>query len=48
MGKALLFKNIGEQEDEVKTDFRPTPPSTSLEQAANLLRPEPTSLSAQR
>jgi hypothetical protein len=48
MGKALLFKNIGEQEDEVKTDFRPTPPSTSLEQAANLLREEPTSLAAQR
>jgi hypothetical protein len=48
MGKALLFKNIGEQEDEVKTDFRPTPPSTSLEQAASLLREEPTSLAAQR
>jgi hypothetical protein len=48
MGKALLFKNIGEQEDEVKTDIRPTPPSTSLEQAANLLREEPTALAAQR
>ena len=47
-GRALIFKTIGEQEDEVKTDFRPTPPSTSLEQAVNLLRPEPTSLNAQR
>ena len=48
LGKALLFKNIGEQEDEVKTDFRPTPPSISLEQAASLLRGEPTALAAQR
>jgi len=47
-GRALIFKTIGEQEDEVKTDFRPTPPATSLEQAVNLLRPEPTSLNAQR
>lgn len=47
-GRALIFKTIGEQEDEVKTDFRPTPPSTSLEQAASLLRGEPTALAAQR
>jgi hypothetical protein len=47
-GKALLFKNIGEEEDEVKTDFQPTPPATTLEQAANLLRGEPTALAAQR
>ena len=47
-GRALLFKTIGEQEDEVKSDFRPTPPKTTLEQAANLLRSEPTSFSAQR
>ncbi|WP_035349360.1 hypothetical protein [Edaphobacter aggregans] len=47
-GRALIFKSIGEQEDEVKTDFRPTPPATTLEQAANLLRGEPTALAAQR
>jgi hypothetical protein len=48
-GHVLLFKTISEQEDEVKTDFRPTPPSTTLEQAANLLRSEPSgSLSAKR
>ena len=47
-GRALIFKTIGEQEDEVKTDFHPTPPATTLEQAANLLRSEPTSLAAQR
>jgi hypothetical protein len=48
-GHVLLFKTISEQEDEVKTDFRPTPPSTSLEQAANLLRNEPSgAMSAQR
>jgi hypothetical protein len=47
-GRALLFKNISEQEDEVKSDFRPTPPATTLEQAATLLKGEPTSLNAQR
>ena len=51
-GHVLLFHSISEQEDEVKTDFRPTPPATTLEQAANLLRPEPvtssTALNAQR
>lgn len=47
-GKALLFKTIGEQEDEVKSDFRPTPKATTLEQAANMLKGEPTSLAAQR
>jgi hypothetical protein len=47
-GRALLFKNISEQEDEVKSDFRPTPPATTLEQAATLLKAEPTSLNAQR
>jgi hypothetical protein len=47
-GRALIFKTIGEEEDEVKTEFRPTPPATTLEQAANLLRGEPTSLAAQR
>ena len=47
-GHVLLFKNIHEQEDEVKTDFRPTPPATTLEQAATILKAEPTSLAAQR
>lgn len=47
-GHVLLFKTIGEQEDEVKTDLRPTPPATTLEEAANLLQGEPTALSARR
>jgi hypothetical protein len=47
-GHVLFFKTISEQEDEVKTDFRQTPPATTLEQAANFLRPEPTSLNASR
>jgi hypothetical protein len=47
-GHVLLFKNIHEQEDEVKSDFRPTPPSTTLEQAATMLKGEPTALAAQR
>jgi hypothetical protein len=47
-GHVLLFKTISEQEDEVKTDFRPTPPNTSLAQAATILKAEPTSLDAQR
>ncbi len=47
-GHILLFKTITEQEDEVKTGFNPTPPATTLEQAANLLRNEPTSLNAKR
>ena len=47
-GHVLLFKTINEQEDEVKTDFRPTPPDTSLAQAATILKAEPTALDAQR
>jgi hypothetical protein len=47
-GKALLFKTIGEQEDEVKSQFRRTPPATTLVQAADILKAEPTSLSAER
>ncbi|WP_263367990.1 hypothetical protein [Edaphobacter bradus] len=47
-GRALLFKSISEQEDEVKSEFRPTPPATTLQQAATMLKAEPTSLSAQR
>lgn len=47
-GHVLFFKTISEQEDEVKTEFKQTPPATTLEQAANYLRPEPGSLSAKR
>jgi hypothetical protein len=47
-GHVLLFKTISEQEDEVKTDFRRTPPDTTLEQAATILKAEPTALDAQR
>ena len=47
-GHVLLFKTISEQDDEVKTDFRPTPPNTTLTDAANILKSEPTSLDAQR
>jgi hypothetical protein len=35
-GKALLFKTIGQQEDEVKTDWKPSP-ATTLDDAARLL-----------
>ncbi|QNI36635.1 hypothetical protein [Edaphobacter albus] len=47
-GHILLFKTINEQEDEVKTDFRPTPSGTSLEQAANILHNQPGSQTAHR
>ncbi len=47
-GRALLFKSIGEQDDEVKSEFRRTPPATTLEQAANMLKAQPTSLEAKR
>lgn len=47
-GHVLLFKNISEQEDDVKSDYRRTPPATTLEQAANILKAEPVDLAAQR
>jgi hypothetical protein len=47
-GHVLIFKNISEQEDDVKTDFRRTPPDTTLAQAATILKAEPTALAAQR
>jgi hypothetical protein len=47
-GHVLLFKTINEQEDETKSDFRSTPPATTLEQAATILKAEPTALDAQR
>ena len=36
-GHALFFKTIGQQEDEVKTDFTPVPAGTTLEQAVEML-----------
>jgi hypothetical protein len=38
-GKALLFKSIGQQQDEVQTDYTPVPHGTTLEQAVELSRP---------
>jgi hypothetical protein len=40
-GKALLFKTIDVQEDETYSDFKPVPPDTSLEQAAQRLKDTP-------
>jgi hypothetical protein len=48
LGHVLLFKNIGEQDDEVKSEFRRVPQETTLEQAAFMLRRQPESLDAQR
>lgn len=39
-GHALLFKTINQQEDEVKTNFRPSP-ATSLEDGARMLKAIP-------
>jgi hypothetical protein len=36
-GRALFFKTIGQQQDEVKTDFTLVPPGTTLEQAVEML-----------
>jgi hypothetical protein len=36
VGKALLFKNIGEQQEELQTDFTLVPAGTTLEQAAEM------------
>ncbi len=38
-GKALLFKSIGQQQDEVQTEFTQVPNGTTLEQAAAMSRP---------
>ena len=40
-GHALFFKTIGQQQDEVKTDFKPVPPETTLEQAVAMLKEPP-------
>ena len=37
-GHALFFKTIGQQQDEVNTDFKPVPPETTLEQAVAMLK----------
>jgi hypothetical protein len=37
-GRALIFKSIGEQQDEVTSHYHPTPPSLSLEAAAKMLK----------
>ena len=39
-GKALLFKNIGQQQDEVQTDFTPVPAGTTLEKAVEMSKPK--------
>lgn len=47
-GKAMLFKSIGEEDDEVKSEFRRVPDAMTLEQAAGMLKGEATTLSAMR
>lgn len=37
-GHALFFKTIGDQEDEVTTDYHPVPDGVNLEKAAQMLR----------
>lgn len=36
-GRALFFKTIGQQEDEVKSEFTQIPAGTTLKQAAEML-----------
>jgi hypothetical protein len=38
-GKALFFKNIGQQQDEIQSDFTQVPPGTTLEQAVEMSKP---------
>ena len=38
-GKALFFKTIGEQQDEIQTEFTQVPDGTTLEQAAEKTKP---------
>lgn len=37
-GHALIFKSIGEEQDEITSHYRPTPKSLSLEAAAKMLK----------
>jgi hypothetical protein len=46
-GRALFFKTIGQQQDEVKSKFTQVPPGTTLEQAVGLLK-EPASCCTNR
>jgi hypothetical protein len=39
VGKALFFKNIGQQQDEVQTEFTQVPHGTTLEQAVEMSKP---------
>jgi hypothetical protein len=39
VGRALFFKNIGQQQDEVQTEFTQVPEGTTLEQAAEMTKP---------
>ena len=38
-GKVLFFKNIGQQQDEVQSEFMQVPAGTTLEQAAEMTKP---------
>ena len=38
-GRALFFKNISQEQDEIQSDFTPVPAETTLQQAAQLTRP---------
>jgi hypothetical protein len=40
-GRALFFKTIGQQQDEVKSKFTQVPPGTTLEQAVGMLTTRP-------
>lgn len=40
-GHALFFKTIGQQEDEINSDFTQVPPDTTLEQAVAMLQQQP-------
>ena len=46
-GRALLFKTIGQQQDEINTRFTPVPRETTLEQAVSLLKGPSASTTAQ-
>jgi hypothetical protein len=37
-GHALIFKSIGEQQDEETSHYHPTPPSLTLDAAAKMLK----------
>jgi hypothetical protein len=39
VGRVLFFKNIGQQQDEVQTEFTQVPDGTTLQQAAEMTKP---------